>query len=98
MNATAPKYLARDTYTGRHTLRSNRVRSATYTARELASFGKVGEVLVLWESAGTMRDGVALYVRSRFIPQADGSLVGYDAEGGRSVVHPAERTVRVRTK
>lgn len=98
MNATAPQYLARDTYTGRHTFRSNRVRSDAYTARELAAFGNVGEILVLWESAGKMRDGVTLYVRSRLIPQADGSLVGYNADGGRSIVHPADRTLRVRTK
>lgn len=95
---TAPEYLSRDTYTGRHTLRSNSVRSDAYTARELAAFGTVGEVMVLWESAGKMCYGVTLWVRSRFVPQADGSLVGYNAEGGRSIVHPADRTLRVLTK
>ena len=91
-------YIAADTFTGKPTLRSNKVRSDVFTARELAAFGKVGEVLVLWTSAGLMYDGVMLYSRERFIPQEDGSLVGYNSDGTRSIIHPADRKIRVRTK
>jgi hypothetical protein len=95
---TAPAHIARDTYTGRWTLRGDNLPSRRFTARKLASLGKVGEVLVLWECAGSMPGGERLYVRTSFVPQADGSLVGYDADGARKVIHPAERVLRVRTK
>ena len=93
----APAYLARDTYTGKHTLRSNRVRSDVFEARELAAMAN-GQVIVLWESMGHTRGGVQLFARSRYLPQADGSLVAYNADGGRTLIHPADRKIRIRTK
>jgi hypothetical protein len=95
---TAAPFIAADTFTGRHTLRSNAARSDVFTAAELAAGGKVGEVLVLWESAGRMHDGVRLFCRTRFVPQADGSLHGYDSDGVRKIIHPADREIRVMTK
>lgn len=105
MNATAaqlaqseaPAYLPRDTYQGKHTLRSNRVRSDVFEARELAAMAN-GQVIVLWESAGHMRDGVQLFCRARYMPLSDGSLVGYDWAGAREIIHPADRKIRIWTK
>jgi len=96
--APAAPFIAADTFTGRHTLRSNTARNDVFTAAELAATGTVGEILVLWESAGRMRDGVRLFCRTRFVPQADGSLHGYDNDGVRKIIHPAKRKIRVMTK
>lgn len=93
----APAYLERDTYQGKYTLRSNKVRSDVFKASELAAMAN-GQVIVLWESAGRMRDGVQLFCRMRYLPQADGSLVGYDADGARKIIHPADRKIHIRTK
>lgn len=90
-------YIAKDTYTGRYSLRSSKVRRDTFTARELAAMGTVGEVMVLWEFSGHVR-GVALYHRTRFVPQADGSLRGYSADGTASITHPADRRIEVMTR
>ncbi len=88
-------YIAADTYTGRHTLRSNGKRSDVFTARELAAMTP-GEERPFWEFSGHVR-GVALYVRTRFVGQEDGSLAGYCSEGRLVVIHPADRKVCVLT-
>lgn len=88
---TAP--IARDTYTGRHTVNATRT-TGVFTAAELAAMGTVGAVLVLWEFHGHAF-GRPLFGRVRFVPQADGSLVGYDADGVAKVIHPADRRIRV---
>lgn len=90
------QYIAADTYTGRHTLRSNSKRSGVFTARELASMAPASGELVVWEFSGHVR-GVALYVRTRFVGQEDGSLAGYCSEGRLVVIHPADRKVCVLT-
>lgn len=88
-------YLAPDAHTGRHSLRSNKVRSDVFSARELAEMTQ-GEERIFWEFSGHV-NGVALYVRIRFVGQQDGRLVGYSSEGTRIVIHPADRKVRVIT-
>lgn len=93
----APAYLERDTYQGKHTLRSNKVRSDVFKASELAAMAN-GQVIVLWESAGRMHDGVQLFCRARYVALSDGSLVGYDWAGAREIIHPADREIRVWTK
>lgn len=95
--ATAPQYLPADTYAGRHSLRSNKVRSDVFTAAELAAMTTGDTPIVLWEYHGTVH-GVNLYGRHRFVAQADGSLVGYAANGARTIIHPADRRLRVMTK
>jgi hypothetical protein len=98
---TSPNYIARDTYEGRW----SRVglpqghRSDLFYARELAEMlGATGEPFIVWEASGHVRAGKPLFVRTRFVANADGSLTGYNAEGGISVVHPADRVVGVLTK
>jgi hypothetical protein len=96
---TAPEYLGRSTHTGRWTRTfsaSARYAASAFTAGELATM-HAGE-FAIWESAGHMRDGRELFCLSRFVPQADGSLVGYDADGRRIIVHPAERSLRILTR
>lgn len=96
--ATAPAYITPDTtYTGRHTITSNRRRSDVFTARELAAMTTPGVPLTLWEYHGTVH-GVNLFGRTRFLAQEDGSLVGYSADGSRVIIHPADRKVRVITR
>jgi hypothetical protein len=91
-------YITPDTtYNGRHTLRSNRRRSDVFTAKELSAMATPGTPLVVWEHSGTVQ-GVNLYVRTRFIAQEDGSLIGYSADGDRTIIHPADRRIRVMTK
>lgn len=91
------RHIARDTHTGRHMLTSNTVRSDVFTAAELARMAASGDVIVLWEYAGRVRTGKDLYVRTRFVGQEDGSLVGYAGDGHLSIIHPADRRIRVIT-
>lgn len=90
-------FITADTHTGRHTLRSNKVRSDVFTAQELAAMATPGTPLVLWEYHGTVR-GVNLFGRTRFMAQEDGALVGYSADGSCVIIHPAARRIRVMTK
>jgi hypothetical protein len=98
---TSPDYLARDTYEGRWTrvgLAAGQ-RSDLFYARELAAMlGQDGQEFTVWEASGHVRAGQPLFVRTRFVANADGSLTGYNAEGGVSVVHPADRVVGVLTR
>jgi hypothetical protein len=92
------QYIAPDTYAGRWTVRGTR-RSDVFTAGELAEMAETmpDQTIVLWEFSGHVH-GQPLYVRGRFVGQADGSLVGYDSNGARSIIHPADRKIRVITK
>lgn len=92
-----PDYIARDTYQGPHSRHSNKILSGTFLARELAALSPVGAVFALWEHRGTV-NGVALYGRTRFVGQEDGSLHGYDSDGVCKIIHPADRRIRVVTK
>jgi len=89
MSAIAP-----DTYTGTWTVRGTR-RSDVFTAAELAAMAD--GVIVLWEFVGHV-NGQPLWARTRFVGQADGSLAGYNSDGTRTIIHPADRKVRVLTK
>jgi hypothetical protein len=92
-------HIARDTWTGTWTRRGIPAgyRADSFTAAELTMlFGQ--EEFVIWESAGHMRGGKELFVRSRKVPQADGSLAGYDANGRLVIVHPATRNLRILTR
>lgn len=94
---TAPAYIAPDTYTGRWTRQGNKIRSDVFTAAELAAMVAPDATLVVWEYFGTVR-GLASYHRTRFVAQADGSLVGYSASGACTIIHPAGRRIRVMTR
>lgn len=89
------KNITADTYTGRHTIVSDR-RSDVFTARELSALA-CGKVVVYWEFAGHV-NGRPLFCRHRFMPQADGSLAGFDSKGACKIVHPADREIRILTK
>lgn len=88
-------HIAADTYTGRHMIRSNKKRSGVFTAQELAAMAS--EARPFWEFSGHVQ-GVALYVRTRFVGQPDGSLRGYDSTGRLVIIHPTDRKIRVITK
>jgi len=92
---TAPAArIAKDTYTGKWTVRGSR-RSDVFTAAELAAM--TDGIIVLWEFSGHV-NGQPLYARTRFVGQADGSLAGYDSDGTRTIIHPADRKIRIITK
>lgn len=92
--STPARYIDADTYTGTWTVSGSR-KSDQYRAGELAEmFGT--EVFVVWEFAGHVR-GRALYARTRFVAQPDGSLAGYNSEGTIVIVHPADRVLRIAT-
>lgn len=71
----------------------------TFTARELTDMSiprvATGE-FVLWEAGGT-RQGDQFFYRTRYVPQADGSLAVYASDGHLVIIHPADRKIRIRT-
>jgi hypothetical protein len=98
MVTMAAQWIAPDTYVGKWMIRGTR-RSDVFTASELATMATtmVDRIIVLWEFCGHV-NGKPLYVRTRFVGQADGSLAGYNSDGTVSVIHPASRKIRVITK
>lgn len=96
---TAPaRHIARDTHTGKHAVRGAR-RSGIFITRELAAMAETApdRMIILWEFSGHV-NGQPLYVRTRFVAQADRSLAGYSSDGQLAIVHPADRTLRVLTR
>jgi hypothetical protein len=90
---TAPAmHIERDTYTGKHIVTGTH-RTGVFQARELAV---PGQIITVWESFGHVH-GQAVYGRTRFVGQEDGSLAGYDSEGALKIIHPATRQIRVIT-
>lgn len=92
------QHIASDTYAGKWTARGTR-RSDVFTAGELAAMTETmtDRTIVLWEFSGHV-NGQPLYVRTRFVGQADGSLAGYDSDGALTIIHPADREIRIITK
>jgi hypothetical protein len=91
---TYPAYIARDTHEGRWTINSRTRRIGRFAARELAKLADANGFVVLWECFSTA-GGVKHFGRTRFLVQADGSLVGYTSEGTPIIVHPADRVISV---
>lgn len=99
MTSTAlARHIAPSTTTGKATRCSNALRSDVFTAAELVEAFGVGTVHEVWEFSGHTHGGVALYCRTRFVGQEDGSLAGYDATGRLVIVHPADRQIRIVTQ
>lgn len=95
---TAPApHIAASTHTGRWARPANGVRSDVFTARELVEIFGVGQVRIVWEFSGHTH-GEALYCRTRFIGQEDGSLAAYAKDGHLVLVHPADRRIRIITR
>lgn len=95
---TTPYAIARDTYTGHYYAKGTNRRADAFTARELAEMFGAGREFIVWEFSGHSRTGRPLYVRTRFVGDAEGNLAGYDSEGRKVIVHPAARIIRVLTK
>lgn len=95
---TIAQHITADTHAGTWTRKGIPAghRAATFTAAELAEM--FGQEFVIWESAGQTQGGRELFVRSRNVPQADGSLAGYDSDGRLIIIHPAARNLRILTK
>jgi hypothetical protein len=87
----APEYLVKDSYEGRHTTRVGKYRVSVFAASELAEMNEAG---VLWISFGHV-NGTERFSRNRYVAGPDGSLHLYASEGGKVIVHPADRKLRV---
>lgn len=105
MTTTAPApYIAKSAHKGHWNQILDHFRSSAFTAGELAAMaGKelpglaTGEI-VLWEQGGVMPGGGSMFYRTRFVPQTDGSLAVYDANGRLIIIHPADRVIRILVK
>lgn len=95
--AEVVRFIAPDTYVGRWTrrIRPGTHRNDLFTAAELATLFTVPAAI--WEYSGGV-GGRDLYVRTRYVGQADGTLAGYDSDGRCTIIHPADRKIRILTK
>lgn len=96
-NATAaPAHIARDAYTGRHSIhrKTAAVKAASFTAVEIAAMAPTG---VIWESFGATFPGRESFGRSRYVADAEGNLHIYNSDGGKTLIHPATRSIRLLT-
>lgn len=93
----APDSIKADRHPGKRQLTGTARRSDVFTAAELATTAPDGTPFTLWEFSGHV-GGQPLWTRTRYIAQGDGSLVGYDAEGARKIIHPRDREIRILTK
>lgn len=95
MLRTAPDYIRRDDFTGRLTalMDPRKYRVAVYTAAELAARDDHG---VIFESFGHLR-GVETFGRTRYIADGLGNLHCYAWDGAKTIIHPADRKLRVLT-
>ena len=101
-HTTAPEYTDRDTYTGRWRVTKS-PRNAAYgigsaSARDLADTYGAGTPFIIWEYAGNLHNGLRLFARTRFIADSEGDLHGYDSNGRKVIIHPADRKVRFLTR
>lgn len=94
MDTTTRSFIGKDSYTGKHTMAFNPkvFRVAVYTAGELAAMD-LGSFFQSFGSVG----GVEHFIRTRYVPDADGNLFCYDADGALKIVHPAGRKLRILT-
>lgn len=90
----APTYIARDTYTGRHSVLRVKATAASFTAAELAARSPSG---IIWESFGHPFPGREGFARGRYVADAAGNLHVYDSDGAKEIIHPADRSIRVLT-
>lgn len=93
----APRYIARDTYTGKLAIHRPvaKVKAASFAAAELAAMAPAG---VIWESFGTAFPGRESFGRSRYVAAPNGDLHIYNSAGLLTLIHPASRRIRVLTK
>lgn len=90
-----PAYVAPDAHVSEPPALGNWRPSVTVTVRELAAqpVNRQG-FLVIWEHVGSI-DGVQQYERTRYLPQADGSMAGYTIAGNRFSHYPADHKIRI---
>lgn len=88
---THPAYIAKDTYTGKHSVTRLNPKTSVYTAGELAAMASESAVFTYSGTVG----GRSLFVRNRYVADADGNLYCYDSEGAWKGTHPAARRLRV---
>lgn len=95
IDGSTPDYLAPDTYTGLYTvgIRAS-TRVETWSARSLAILSGEGAI---FESIGYVH-GLEKFTRSRYVADQQGNLHCYNAEGAKSIVHPADRPLRILIK
>lgn len=101
-DTAAPAYIARDTYEGtwQTTKPANDTRYGIGRAfaYDLAATHGTEAPFIIWEFSGHTRNGWRLFTRSRYLADAKGNLHGYDSNGRKVIIHPADREVRYLTK
>ena len=98
--STAPAYIERDTYTGRWSVTKATTNTEYGVGRAFAHdlAARHGRApFIIWEFSGHTPSGQRLFHRSRYLADADGNLHGYDSNGRKVIVHPADREVRFLT-
>jgi hypothetical protein len=88
---TAPLYIAKDSYTGKHSVTRRNPKTSVYSAGELAAMAPESAVFTYSGTVG----GRSLFVRNRYVADAGGNLYCYDSEGAWKGTHPAARRLRV---
>lgn len=90
-----PRRIAADTHTGKWSLpKPKGHRISTFQAREIADFATEG---VIWASFGHV-NGQEMFSRERYLADTHGNLHVYGQHGGKVIVHPADRALRVLAK
>jgi hypothetical protein len=91
--------IVKDAYKGQWTVSSNKRRSDVFTAEELTRMAGRDEngFIIIWKFFGHV-NGVKCYGRERGVARKDGSIAAYDSNGALSIVHPADRKIRILTR
>jgi len=101
-DTTAPDYIDRDTYDGtwQTTKAADNARYGIGRAfaYDLAATHGTEAPFIVWEFSGHTRNGQRLFTRARFLADTKGNLHGYDSNGRKVIVHPADREVRFLTR
>lgn len=91
--STVPDYITPDTYKGRwQVTHRTDAHLGRRSARWIAEHIGEGNTAVVWEFSGHTRSNRLLFTRTRFI-SANGELHGYDSDGAKKIVHPADRVI-----
>lgn len=89
----APDYIDPDTYSGRRAVtHRTEDRLGRRSAGWLAAHIGEGNTATVWEYSGRTKSNRLLFVRTRFV-SANGELHGFDSDGRKTVIHPANRMI-----
>ena len=91
-----PTFIGRTAYSGRwqRTGVPANLSVASVRASKLSSLAG-GDEIAIWEFSGHLRNGKPLFCRTRVRAGADGNLLGFDSNGQRTIIHPADRVIKI---